>query len=59
MRMKLTFAFLVLVSMMPAGLLAQPRTVGVHIRQQLSHDRSPRLHDRSARPHLGSLSGRT
>lgn len=54
MRWKLTFALLV--SMAPAGLMAQPHSTGVHARQQTFHDRAPRIHDRSPKLHTGVVS---
>jgi len=53
MKLKLTFALLASTMgfILPQGLTAQTRTVGVHMRSQTSHDRSPRIHDRSVHTH--------
>lgn len=52
MKIKLTLALLV--SIMPAGLLAQPHTTTVHMRSQSYHDRAPKIHDRAPKAHLNA-----
>ena len=48
LKMSPKIAFALLISMLPASLLAQPRSTVVHLRTQKFHDRTPKLHDRSA-----------
>ncbi len=52
--MKIKLALALLVSIMPAGLVAQPHTATVHMRAQSYHDRAPKIHDRASKPHLGA-----
>ena len=49
--MKRRLILALLMGMAPAGLMAQPHSIGVHSRQQTFHDRTPRIHDRSPRLH--------
>jgi len=61
MKLKLTFALLASTMgfILPQGVTAQTRTVGVHMRSQTSHDRSPRIHDRSVHSHGTFVSSRS
>lgn len=45
--MKNKIAFAILMSLLPATLLAQPHVSTARVRQQSYHDRGPKLHDRS------------
>ena len=56
MRLRLTVALLV--SLTPAGLLAQHRTVSTHTHPQSFHDRAPRVHDRAPHARISAVSSR-